>query len=33
MHASDRYLIEGTIADLRNEEMDAAGICEAVEAW
>jgi len=25
MHASDRYLIEGTIEDLRREEMDAVG--------
>jgi sugar phosphate isomerase/epimerase len=25
MHASDRYLIEGTMEDLRREEMDAVG--------
>ena len=31
MHASDRYLIEGTIADLRNEEMDAAGYAKRLK--
>lgn len=31
MHASDRYLIEGTINDLRNEEMDAAGYAKRLK--
>ena len=28
MHASDRFLIEGTLEDLRNEEMDSLGYAE-----
>ena len=31
MHASDRYLIEGTIEDLRGEEMDAAGYAKRLK--
>lgn len=31
MHASDRYLIEGTIEDLRKEEMDAAGYAKRLK--
>ena len=28
MHASDRFLLEGTIEDLRNEEMDSVGYAQ-----
>lgn len=28
MHASDRFLLEGTLEDLRNEEMDSLGYAE-----
>jgi len=31
MHASDRYLTEGTIEDLRKEEMDAAGYAKRLK--
>jgi len=31
MHASDRYLLEGTIEDLRKEEMDAAGYAKRLK--
>jgi sugar phosphate isomerase/epimerase len=31
MHASDRYLIEGTIDDLRKEETDAAGYAKRLK--
>jgi len=31
MHASDRYLTEGTIEDLRREEMDAAGYAKRLK--
>ena len=31
MHASDRYLIEGTLEDLRNEEIDAAGYAKRLK--
>ncbi len=28
MHASDRFLLEGTLEDLRNEEMDSVGYAQ-----
>lgn len=31
MHASDRYLLEGTLADLRNEENDSAGYAKRLK--
>src|SRR5678809_603001 len=31
MHASDRYLTEGKIEDLRKEEMDAAGYAKRLK--
>ncbi|HEX5151330.1 MAG TPA: sugar phosphate isomerase/epimerase family protein [Parafilimonas sp.] len=31
MHASDRYLLEGTIEDLRREEVDAAGYAKRLK--
>jgi sugar phosphate isomerase/epimerase len=31
MHASDRYLIEGTIEDLRREEAGAAGYAKRLK--
>ena len=31
MHASDRYLTEGTMEDLRREEMDAAGYAKRLK--
>ena len=28
MHASDRFLLEGSLEDLRNEEMDSVGYAQ-----